>query len=259
MMANLLISFLMAAAADVYAQEFQRAAEAYNAGEYDAAIDTYEQLVDGAVVHETLFYNLGNAYYRTGRLGAAIANYERALDLDPDFDNARANLEKAVSETKQRLARPLPPDWEQSLLFWHYLVSRKTTNRLALLFWAAFWLVLGVRQVRPLRYTRRAAAVLAVLALAFGGSAWAKAHAPALAVADADPAPVYYGTSEDGTVRFELHPGDRVTVDRRRAGWARVKTASGEYGWTKEDNLMFVGPPYEKPDKKANQNEPQTI
>lgn len=30
-----------------------------------------------------LFYNLGNAYYRQGKLGLAILNYERALRLDP--------------------------------------------------------------------------------------------------------------------------------------------------------------------------------
>jgi HEPN domain-containing protein len=248
MMANMLMCLMLASGAGVYNEEFARAAKAYEAGDYAAAIGAYEQMVGESVAHEALFYNLGNAYYRSGRLGAAIANYERALELDPGFDNARENLEKAVRDTRQHLARPLPSDWEQSLLFWHYLVSRETTNRLALLFWAGFWVVLGSRQVRPLRYTRRAASVLAVLALAFGGSAWAKAHAPALAVADAD-APVTYGTNESDVVRFELHPGDRVTVDQRKDGWARVKTASGEHGWTPESNLVLVGPPYTRMDQ----------
>ena len=249
MMANVFMCLLLGAAGGVFDQEFARAAKAYDAGDYAAAIAAYEQMAGEAVEHETLFYNLGNAYYRAGRPGAAIANYERALELDPGFENARANLEKAVRETQQRLARPLPSEWEQSLLFWHYLVSRPNTNRLALLFWASFWIVLAVRQFRPLRYTRRAAALLAVLALAFGGSAWAKAHAPALAVADAD-AKVTYGTNENDAVRFELHPGDRVTVDQHLNGWARVKTASGEYGWTPEKNLILVGPPYARMDQQ---------
>jgi len=248
MMANILMCILLGAGAGVYNKEFARAAKAYDAGDYATAIGAYEQMVGESVAHEALFYNLGNAYYRSGRLGAAIANYERALELDPGFENARENLEKAVRETRQHLARPLPSDWEQSLLFWHYLVSRETTTRLALLFWAGFWVVLGVRQVRPVRYTRRGAAVLAVLAVAFGGSAWAKAHAPSLAVADAD-APVTYGTSEGDVVRFELHPGDRVTVDQHRDGWVRVRTASGEHGWTRESNLVFVGPPYARMDQ----------
>ena len=41
----------------------------------------------------TLYYNLGNAYYRQGNLGKAIVNYERALKLDPTNADARANLE----------------------------------------------------------------------------------------------------------------------------------------------------------------------
>lgn len=248
MMGNILMCVLFGAGAGVYDQEFARAAKAYEAGDYATAIGVYEQMVGESVAHEALFYNLGNAYYRSGRLGAAIAYYERALQLDPGFENARENLDKAVRETRQHLARPLPSDWEQSLLFWHYLVSRETTNRLALLFWLAFWVVLGLRQLRPLRYTRRAASVLAVLALGFGGSAWGKAHAPALAVADAD-APVTYGTSESGVVRFELYPGDRVNVDQRRDGWVRVKTGLGEQGWTREANLILVGPPYARMDQ----------
>lgn len=251
MTANILICLLIAAGSSVYNEEFDKAAAAYDAGDYAGAIDAYERIVGESVVHESVFYNLGNAYYRSGRLGGAIANYERALQCDPGFDNARENLDKAVRDTRQRLGRPLPSDWEQSLLFWHYLISRETTYRLALLFWAAFWAVLCLRQVRPLRFTRQAAVLAAVLALAFGGSAWAKAHAPALAVADADPAPVRYGTSDTDTVRFELYPGDRVTVDQRVNGWARVATASGERGWTREENLVFVGPPYERPAEKT--------
>ena len=89
------------------------------------------------------------------------------------------------------------------------------------------------------------AIVLAVLAAAFGASAWAKAHPPALAVAAVERVPVHYGTNEDEAVRFELYEGDRVAVDRRADGWARVNISSGERGWARESDLVFVGPPYE--------------
>lgn len=244
---NVLMCLVLGLGAGVYNEEFDKAAAAYEAGNFAAAIETYERIIGESVAHEAVFYNLGNAYYRSGRLGAAIANYERALTLDPGFENARENLGKAVRDTRQRLGRPLPSDWEQSLLFWHYLLSRETTYRLALIFWVAFWVLLGLRQVRLVRFTRQAAALAALLAVAFGGSAWAKAHAPSLAVADADPVAVRYGTSDSDTLRFELYPGDRVTVDQRVNGWARVETASGERGWARQENLIFVGPPYERP------------
>jgi hypothetical protein len=207
----------------------------------------YEQLVRESVVNPAVFFNLGNAYFRKGALGPAIANYERVLQRNPAFDGARENLAKAVGDTKNRLARPAPPDWQESLLFWHYQLSRRATNTLAALFWLMLWGALGLRQWRPLRYTRRVAVAAGVLAVAFGISAWEKAHPEPMAVANADVVHVHYGTNENETVHFDLNAGDRVTVDKRVPGWSRVTTQNGERGWAQDSALAFVGPPYEPP------------
>lgn len=247
------MSVLMMAAillgANGYEETFNKACDAYNAGNYATAIQMYEQLVSESVVHPAVFFNLGNAYFRTGALGPAIANYERALQLDPAFDSARENLAEAVRDTKNHLARPAPPDWQESLLFWHYQLSRRVTNRLAVLLWLVFWAALGLRQLRPLRYTRRVAVVAGILAVAFGLSAWEKARPELIAVANADVVHVHYGTNESETVRFDLNEGDRVTVDKRANGWSRVTTENGERGWAQDADLVFVGPPYEPPAK----------
>jgi uncharacterized protein YgiM (DUF1202 family) len=129
---------------------------------------------------------------------------------------------------------------------------------LALIFWLTFWLALGLRQYRPIRYLRSVAALTGILALAFGASAWAKSSAGTLAVAGVDTAKVRYATDETSTVRFELREGDRVSVDRRERGWSRVKTAGGETGWTPDQNLIFVGPPYESVTAKSAEAPPQT-
>ena len=242
-----LLFIALVSCANLYNEAFDEGTAAYHRGDYPAAIEKYEQLIGESVAAAAVFYNLGNAYYRGGHIGPAIANYERALQLNPSFDNARENRDKAVRETKRQLARPLPAEWEQSLLFWHYGLGRMTTDFLAALFWIAFWAVLAIRQWRPIPYTRRAALVLGLLALAFGASAWAKAHPAQLAVANDDPVPVRYATDETSTVRFELYAGDRVTVDKRMNGWARVTTIDGERGWARDSSLTFVGPPYERP------------
>lgn len=249
--------------ANVYDATFDEAGSAYEAGRYAEAVNRYEQLVSESVVHAAVFYNLGNAYYRNGDVPAAIANYERALQVNPRFRQARQNLDTAVQATQQRLARPLPADWEESLLFWHYNLTPWETYYVAALLWVAFWVVLGLRQWRPLRYTRRAALGLGLLAAAFGASAWVKAHPPQLAVAARETVPVRYGTGDDETVRFELHAGDRVTVDQHAGGWARVTTVDGERGWAREQSMLFVGPPYEPfvataPAQEAAQEAPPT-
>src|SRR5206468_10506935 len=47
-----------------------------------------------------LFYDLGNAYFRTRDFGRAILNYERALTLDQHHPEATANLRIARDESR---------------------------------------------------------------------------------------------------------------------------------------------------------------
>ena len=80
---------------------FAQANADYAARNYDAAIAKYEQLLKSGVRHEDLFYNLGNAYFRSAqggvpdRVGKAILSYERALTVAPGFEDARYNLDVA--------------------------------------------------------------------------------------------------------------------------------------------------------------------
>jgi hypothetical protein len=238
-------------------ETFQKAADAYEHDDYATSVQLYEQLVAEGVVSPVVFHNLGNAYYRLGMVGPAIANYERALQLDPGMQNARHNLDQCVHQTEMRMERPLPPVWEQSLLFWHYGLPRRVTSGVALGCWVLFWALLALRQFRPSRYLRLAAALSFILAIAFGVSAWNKAHPALLAVASRPVVPVYHGTSADEVVRFQLHEGDRVTVNRREQGWTRVATADGEWGWTPDEGLTFVGPPYERASVSDDANTPK--
>ncbi len=71
----------------------QQADSAYSADNFVMAEALYLKALEAEGSSTTLFYNLGNAYYRQGNLGKAIVNYERALKLDPTNADARANLE----------------------------------------------------------------------------------------------------------------------------------------------------------------------
>lgn len=66
---------------------------AYMNEDYAKAITLYEQALSEDGSSTTLYYNLGNAYYRGGMNGKALLNYSRALKLDPSNEDAKANLE----------------------------------------------------------------------------------------------------------------------------------------------------------------------
>lgn len=242
---SVLLSILMAVT--VLDESFEAATTAYDQGNYADAVTVLEGLVSQGVAEPEVFYNLANAYYRSGLLAHAIANYERALQLNPQLEEARENLNTCIRQTERGLSKPQPPAWEQSLLFWHYNLRQDTTLKLALLTWCLLWALLALRQLRRTPYLRRSALAMALLTALFASSGWVKSNPQQLAVAARPGLPVRYGMSDSETVRFELYEGDRVAVDRRDNGWARVETGSGERGWTREENLVFVGPPYEWP------------
>src|SRR4051794_37228100 len=71
---------------------FAEANSAYAAGDFQKAIDGYDQLRRDGRSHANLFYDWGNAWYRAGDDGKAILNHERAFALDPHHREAGGNL-----------------------------------------------------------------------------------------------------------------------------------------------------------------------
>lgn len=86
----------------VKAVSIQQADSAYTADRFQEAVNAYQDIINNEGTSATLLYNLGNCYYRLGEYGEAILNYERALRLDPTFEDARQNLEFVNSKITDR-------------------------------------------------------------------------------------------------------------------------------------------------------------
>src|SRR6266540_1406973 len=80
--------------------EFAKANQEYAQAHFKEAIADYEALVRAGQWNANLFYDLGNAYFRTRDFGRAILNYERALALDQRHPEATANLQIARDESR---------------------------------------------------------------------------------------------------------------------------------------------------------------
>src|SRR4030081_2618451 len=90
-------------AASSFAQaegDFTKANQEYAQGHFKEAISGYEALVRAGQWSANLFYDLGNAYFRTSDFGRAILNYERALALQPNHPEAQANLSLARDQAR---------------------------------------------------------------------------------------------------------------------------------------------------------------
>ena len=89
----------------------------YVAENYVTAANLYEEILQEGE-SAAIYYNLGNAYYKSGKLGPAILNYERALLRDPGNEDIQYNLEMAKSQTIDKfesIGRFFLLDWIDSL------------------------------------------------------------------------------------------------------------------------------------------------
>lgn len=97
----LLASVFNLRAADV-TEIVAQADSAYIGKEYFRAIDLYERAIEAGGPSSTLYYNIGNSYYRVGQPGQAILGYERALRVDPTNRAARLNLAFVNTKTADK-------------------------------------------------------------------------------------------------------------------------------------------------------------
>ena len=78
---------------------FTEANNLYLKQSYFQAIEKYEQLISDNIISFEVYYNLGNAYYKTGNYTKAILNYERAKKIKPDDADVTLNLAIANQKT----------------------------------------------------------------------------------------------------------------------------------------------------------------
>ena len=76
----------------------------YRIKDYEAAQNAFQQaaLSGAPEVREQALYNLGNCAFRQGKLQDAVELYKQALDLKPDDEDAKFNLEYVRDEIRRR-------------------------------------------------------------------------------------------------------------------------------------------------------------
>jgi tetratricopeptide (TPR) repeat protein len=215
----------------------------YEAGEFAQAAAAYQTLVDSGVVDGVLYYNLGNAYFKSGDLGRAILNYRRAQRLLPRDADIAANLTLARAQTKDQLGT------EESGLaqfVTHVLVGWTTLDEAAALA-LGLWIVLCGLFIAKMvlrrwhgvlfRIVTLVVAVALALCVLSVGLRIADAHGRPPGVIVADTVEVHSGPGNDYLTEFSLHAGAEIRVIEARAGWVRIALPGDLQGWVSEEAL----------------------
>ncbi len=220
---------------------------AYARQQYQQAIKDYEELLHDGVSAE-LYYNLGNAYYRTDNITRAVLNYERALLLSPGDGDIRFNLQMARSKTIDKIT----PESEMFFVTWyHALVNIMSVDgwaRTALVSFALAIVLALVYLFSARIWVRKVGFFggLAFIAVFILANLFAYQQRQELvnrtgAIIISSAVPVKSTPSKSGTDLFILHEGTKVEItDGTMRGWKEIRVADGKEGWIETSKIEII-------------------
>ena len=237
----LLFTLVYAVPAGVFANSdslYQRGNELYQEGEYEQALESYRKIILSGEESPGLYYNMGNAAYRSNSIGYAILYYEKALKLDPSHGDARHNLDfvsQYVVDTFEEVPEFFLRTWSSMLV---KSLTEKSWSILAL---ALFLLLLGSLLIYLFSkrlllkksgfFTALVALLLFLVSLLSAISSHRDIIRPDSGIILSPSVVVRSTPSESGTELFILHEGTRVKINEQISGWQNIRVVDGREGW----------------------------
>jgi hypothetical protein len=228
---------------------FDQANQLYEQGKYPEAAAAYQEIIRSGNGSATLYYNLGNAWFKAGEEGRAIAAYRRAERLTPRDPNVRFNLQFVRQQVTGSDTFPQP--WGRRWL------RALTLNEWTVLASAALWVwfaLLALREARPAmrKALRGYTATCGVLALLLAASLSAAAYGQATvreAVVVAPETVVRSGPLEESKVLHQFRDGTELTVLDEKTltvgsqpqTWLQARDTSRRTGWVRKGDVVVLG------------------
>jgi tetratricopeptide (TPR) repeat protein len=244
-----ILLFIFGICINTFAQTgaLNQANDLYVKGEYADAAQVYEKILINEGVAPELYYNLGNAYFKTNEIGRSILNYERALRLSPMFDDASFNLELARLKVVDNIIQT--PTF--FLIRWiENLIKILTSNQwlylsaivfvMCLIF--SFVFIFGnSRSIRKISfYVGSVFLGISLLSLVFSGVRLNQLNNQNEAIIMSGIITVKSSPDQSGTDLFQLHEGTKVSIKSTLGNWTEIKVGNGSIGWVEKRSIEKI-------------------
>jgi tetratricopeptide (TPR) repeat protein len=220
------------------ATDFSAASQLYAEGKYPEAANAYERILQSGVVSPNLLFDYGNAEFKAGSVGKAIAAFRDAELLAPRDSEIRANLGYVRSQVQG--AAPAGSLWRDWL-------GQLTLNEWSLLTALALWLtflLLTAKQFRPALAPRLRGAtgffVLLTILLGMATGVLAAEHYSQQTAVVVSDAVTRSGPFDDAQNTFAVHDGAELLVVDHHGDWVQVADGSGRTGWLQIKQVELI-------------------
>jgi len=219
---------------------FLQAGQAYKDGAFDKAAALYEKILAQGIVNGSMFYNLGNAYLKAGKIGKALVNYRRAEMFMPRNEDLQANIQYTLQLTTDKIEGREPYAYAKNFCFWYSKLNVRELAILFLFFNLILWGLAIARLFYSGEYLWLALSVSIACAILLGISSGIKMYSfyysPA-GVVTAKEITVRSGGSRNDTALFQLHEGAEFDWLDESSGWVKIKLRDGKKGWVQKETV----------------------
>jgi tetratricopeptide (TPR) repeat protein len=232
-----LLGYACRASAEDSSAAFDAANRLYAEGKFAEAAVAYGKILEAGRASSSLYFNLGNAFFKSGQIGRAIAAYRQAEQISPRDPDLRANLQFACNQVQGPTFRK--GRWERwlstlSLNEWTWLCAGSV--------WLMFTL-LTVRQLRPafartLKNWTFAAGALAALLIVCLVLTYAGSATNTIAIVTVPEAAVRNSPFEESPNAFTARDGAELRVLDSKGEWLQVTDGTRRVGWVKADAML---------------------
>lgn len=245
------VQIILIFASPLYSQSIdesmQSAGNYYRNGEFNKAIEIYEKIRNDNYEGTSLYFNLANSYYRIGKLGFAILNYERALKLTPSDEDVKHNLAFANLSTVDRI-QPLPTfflfEWWESLLaslsvngwtyvsFFFYL--------LLMILIVIYFFAKTISQQKLILFSGLGVLLLLILTVSLLIVKINREQTVIGGVVIEQSITVKTSPDSQSTDAFVIHEGLKVNLEDQLDEWIKIRLADGKVGWVEKTSVERI-------------------
>lgn len=237
-MKKLLYIFILISQISWAQTAFEKGNQFYQKEQYQAAITSYEGILNSGKQSADLYFNLGNSYYKLHKVGPAIYNFEKALLLNPTDKDILTNLDfarkMAIDDIKvipkvgfHKLIQDVTSNYHYDTWAWITVILAF----LFLLFFMGYYFLKATLLKRI--FFIGMFAVFIGMSLSIGSGIYEKNRydneKPAIVFSEA--ITVKSEPKTTSTDAFVLHEGAKVFVLESIANWKKIELTDETTGW----------------------------
>lgn len=219
----------------------------YSKARYQEAVQAYLQIANNGYHSVTVYFNLGNACYKTGNMPAALLYYEKAHKMAPGDDDINFNIQLTNLKITDKI-EPAPEFFITK--WWHGFIlflSADTFAVISVLFFLSgfsllsFYLFTNILSLKKASFfTGISLLICGVITIFLANRQVHYFNSQHQAIVFSSSVTVKSAPGEAAKALFVVHEGTKVNVLEANERWVEVELPNGNVGWMAATDIKEI-------------------